>query len=233
MSLQVKKLIAAAFPPTVPVLTGYVFMGAAFGVLLTTGGFHPLWAPVMALVIYAGSGQFVAVGLLAAGFDPLGMFLVILMVNARHVFYGLSTLERFRDFGRYRGYLVFALTDETFALFNSVEVPDGMDERKFLTMIAALDHCYWIVGCTLGGFAGVLLTFDPTGIEFVMTALFVVILIQQFERRPDRAPALIGLGVSVLCRLAFGSQAFIISAMVALLAVFALARPKLERRWGV
>jgi 4-azaleucine resistance transporter AzlC len=228
--MRYQKLLAAAFPPTIPVLTGYVFMGTAFGILLVTNGFHPLWAPVMAITIYAGSAQFVAVGLLAAGFDPLAMFLVILMVNARHVFYGLSTLERFRDFGKYRSYLIFALTDETFALFNSVKVPDGVDERKFLTAIAALDHCYWIAGCTLGGFAGTLLTFDTKGIDFVMTALFVVILIQQFERHPSRRPALIGLAVSVLCRLVFGSQAFIISTMVALLAVFALARPHLERQ---
>ncbi|MDR3070325.1 MAG: AzlC family ABC transporter permease [Propionibacteriaceae bacterium] len=220
--------LKTAFPHTIPVLTGYFFMGAAMAILMVTSGIPAIWATIMAVAIYAGSGQFVMVGLLAAGFDPVATFLVILMVNARHIFYGLANLTRFRDFDRYRWYLIFSLTDETFALFSSVKVPPEIEERKFLTAIAVLDQLYWIAGCTVGAFAGTLITFDVTGIEFVMTALFVVILIQKLQEKDGRSPAFVGLAVAVICRLAFGSEAFIISTMIALVAVFALLRPRLD-----
>ncbi|GHU03703.1 branched-chain amino acid transporter AzlC [Betaproteobacteria bacterium] len=223
-------LLRAAFPHTVPVLTGYLCMGAAMGILLAAKGFHPLWATLMACVVYAGSAQFVAVGLLAAGFDPLAMLVTTLMVNARHIFYGLTSIERFRGFGRYRPYVIFALTDETYALFNSVKIPDGIEERKFLTAIAALNQSYWIVGCTLGAFLGARIAFDVTGIDFVMTALFVVILMQQLENPANRAPALIGFVLAVVCRLVFGSEAFIVSTMLAMLAAFTLARSTLQKQ---
>ncbi|GHU29731.1 branched-chain amino acid transporter AzlC [Betaproteobacteria bacterium] len=223
-------LLRAAFPHTVPVLTGYLCMGVAMGILLAAKGFHPLWATLMACVVYAGSAQFVAVGLLAAGFDPLVMLVTILMVNARHIFYGLTSIERFRGFGRYRPYVIFALTDETYALFNSVKIPDGIEERKFLTAIAALNQSYWIVGCTLGAFLGARIAFDVTGIDFVMTALFVVILMQQLGNPANRAPALIGFVLAVVCRLVFGSEAFIVSTMLAMLAAFTLARSTLQKQ---
>ncbi|MDR1790921.1 MAG: AzlC family ABC transporter permease [Propionibacteriaceae bacterium] len=239
--MRLLPLLRLAFPHTVPVLAGYVPMGAAFGVLLVTSGFSPWWAPLMGILIYAGSGQFVAVGLLAAGFDPLGIFLITLMVNARHVFYALTNLSLFAGFGRYRPYLIFALTDETYALFNLVGenaslndatvpragLPAGVAPAKspqFLTAIAALDQCYWVCGCAIGGFAGTLINFDVTGIDFVMTALFVVILLQQIEKPANRRPAAIGLLVSLLvvtaCRLWFDTSYFILTAMAALLVVF-------------
>ena len=229
-----RHLLRLAFPPTIPVLTGYFFMGAAFGVLLVTQGFNPAWAPLMGLVVYAGSGQFVAVGLLAAGFDPLGMFTITLLVNARHIFYALANLERFANFGRYRPYLILSLTDETFALFASTPVPEGVEERKFLTAIAALDQSYWIIGCGVGAFAGTLIHFDVRGIEFIMTALFIVILAGFLEKPVNRTPALIGLCVSmavlIVCRLFFTTSAFILVAMAVLLVVFTIVRPKLEKQ---
>lgn len=223
-------LLRAAFPPTLPVLTGYLCMGAAMGILLAAKGFHPLWATLMACVVYTGSGQFIAVGLLAAEFNPMAMLVTTLMVNARHIFYGLANIERFRDFGRYRAYVIFALTDETFALFNSIQVPAGFEARKFLTAIAALNQIYWIIGCTLGAFLGASIAFDVVGIDFVMTALFVVILMQQLEKPTNRAPAFIGFTLAVACRLRFGSEAFIVSTMLAMLAAFTLLRPTLQRR---
>ena len=203
-------------------------MGMAFGILLVSKGFAPVWATIMALTIYAGSGQFVAVGLMASGFDPLGAVLVTLMVNARHVFYGISMLERFKKYGKAKYYMIFALTDETFALLSSVQTPAGLDEEKFSLTISILDQSYWVLGCTLGGLIGSAMPINTTGIDFVMTALFVVIFLEQWRVRANRTPALIGLGVSILCRLVFGPEWFILASMAVLVVVFSLSRSRLE-----
>ncbi|MDL2252952.1 AzlC family ABC transporter permease [Ruminococcaceae bacterium OttesenSCG-928-I18] len=221
--------VRAAFPHTIPVLTGYVFMGMAFGILLGSKGFGPLWAFCMALFVFAGSGQFLAVGLMASGFHPLTALLLTLMVNARHVFYGIPLLERFKHFGRAKYYMIFALTDETFALLCSVKPPAGVSERRFNLAICALDHSYWITGCTLGGILGTALPINTAGIDFVMTALFVVIFLEQWRERQNRRPALIGLGISILCRVLFGPQWFILAAMAALVLVFGVFKRPLER----
>ena len=227
------RTLRAAFPVTIPVLTGYVCMGMAFGILLASKGFGPFWAFVMSVCIYAGSAQFVAVGLLAAGFAPLSAFLVILMVNARHVFYGIPLLARFNSFGRFKWYMIFSLTDETFALLISTKAPKGVDEVKMHRCIAVLDHLYWIVGCVLGGIIGSAIPFDTRGIDFVMTALFVVILLEQWKEKQNRLPALIGLGTSLLCRLAFGAEWFVPAAMLGMVLIFVGFRRPLEAREGV
>ncbi|MDR0904847.1 MAG: AzlC family ABC transporter permease [Oscillospiraceae bacterium] len=227
-----KGAVRAAFPHTVPVLTGYVFMGAAFGILLESRGYGPVWAFVMGLLIYAGSGQFVAVGIMAAGFDPLGAFLVTLMVNARHVFYGISMLERFKKFGKAKLYMIFSLTDETFALLLSTRPPAGMREENFHLTISILDHLYWVVGCVAGGVLGSALPINTLGIDFVMTALFVVIFLEQWKRKQNRTPALIGLGASIVCRLVFGPDWFILSCMAVLIVIFGLFKKPIEREVG-
>lgn len=224
--------VKAAFPHTIPVLTGYGFMGAAFGILLASKGFSALWAFCMALFIYAGSGQFMAVGLLTAGFNPFAAFYMTLMVNARHVFYGIGLLERFKRFGKAKYYMIFALTDETFALQCSQKPPMGVSEEKFYLAISVLDHAYWVFGCTLGGIIGTAIPFNTKGIDFAMTALFLVILLQQWKERQNRTPALIGLSVSLVCRVAFGAQWFILAAMAAMLLIFCLARKPFEREAG-
>jgi 4-azaleucine resistance transporter AzlC len=224
-----KGIISAAFPHTIPVLTGYIFMGAAFGILLAGKGFGPIWAFVMALTIYAGSGQFVAVGLLASGFDPFSIFLVTLMVNARHVFYGISMLERFKGYGKSKYYMIFALTDETFALHCSAKPPAGMNAERFYLAISVMDHLYWIIGCTLGGIIGSALPINTTGIDFVMTALFVVIFLDQWKQKQNRTPALIGLGAAIICRLVFGPDWFILACMAVLVVIFSLFKKPIER----
>jgi 4-azaleucine resistance transporter AzlC len=224
-----KGIVAAAFPHTIPVLTGYVFMGMAFGILLASKGYGALWAFAMAVTIYAGSAQFVAVGLMAAGFDPLGAFLVTLMVNARHVFYGVSMLERFKSYGKAKLYMIFALTDETFALHCSAKPPKGMSEERFYLAISVLDHLYWIVGCTVGGLIGGAMSINTLGIDFVMTALFVVIFLDQWKKKQNRTPALIGLGASIVCRLVFGPNWFILACMAALVILFSLFKKPLDR----
>lgn len=219
-----KKVIRAAFPHTIPVLTGYVFMGMAFGILLHSKGFGAPWAFVMALLIYAGSGQFVGVSLMAAGFHPLSAMFLTLMVNARHVFYSISMLKKFNTFGRAKWYMIFSLTDETFALLVSAKTPPGISEKAFSLAIAIMNHIYWIIGCTAGGLLGQALPIDTQGIDFVMTALFVVIFLQQWQTKENRTPALIGFAVSLVCRVLFGPQWFVMAAMAAMVLVFTFTR---------
>ena len=224
------RLVKAVFPHTIPVMTGYVFMGMAFGILLASKGYGPGWAFLMAVIIFAGSAQFVAVGLLAAGFDVLNAMLIILMVNARHIFYGIGMLERFKQYGWLRAYMIFALTDETFALLNATKPPPGISEEKFGFTMALMNQSYWVLGCTAGGFLGTALPINTQGIDFVMTALFTVVFLEQWQNRKNRTPALIGLAAALACRLLFGPQWFILASMAALVVVFSLTRPLLEER---
>lgn len=229
-----KSVIKAAFPYTVPVLTGYIFMGMAFGIyLMKSTGLSAIWAFLMAVSMYAGSMQFVAVGLLVAGFNPLNAFFITLMVNARHVFYGISMLEQFKIFGKAKYYMIFSLTDETFSLLCSVKPPKGVVPQKFYFAIATMNHIYWIVGCTLGGLIGTAFEIDTQGISFVMTALFVVIFLGQWQEKRNRIPAFIGLGASFICRLLFGPQWFIMGAMALLVVLFSVGRKPIEGRMQV
>ncbi len=218
----------AAWPHTIPVLTGYLFMGAAFGILLQSQGYNFLWAALMAVTIYAGAGQFVAVGILSGPFAPLSAALITLMVNARHVFYGFSLLDRFKKYGRSKAYLIFGLTDETFSLLCTTAPPPGISEGRFYLAITILDHLYWISGCILGGLAGASLTFNPQGIDFVMTALFAAILVEQLRAPQNRIPALIGLAGPALCLALIGPEHFMIPAMALVVLGLSLARKRLE-----
>lgn len=223
-------IIKAVFPHTIPVLTGYLFLGMAFGILLQSSGYGVGWAFLMSLVVFAGSIQFVTVGLIAAGFQPLQALLLTLLVNARHIFYGLSMLEKFAPLGKYRPYLVFALTDETYSLLCTITPPPELDRPRFYFFIALLNHSYWVIGSVLGSWAGMLLPFDYTGIEFVMTALFVVIFLEQWQTQKDHRPALIGVGGSLLCLIIFGAQWFIIPSMVLLVIALTAIRRSYEAR---
>lgn len=223
-----KAALKAAWPHTVPVLTGYLFMGSAFGILLQSQGYNFMWAFFMALSIYAGAGQFVAVGILAAPFAPLSAALITLMVNARHVFYGFSLLDRYNKYGRAKAYLIFGLTDETFSLVCHTPPPPGIPARDFYLAITVLDHLYWISGCTLGALAGSGLSFDPKGIDFVMTALFAAILVEQWRAPQNRFPALVGLIGPALCLMIFGPDHFMIPAMIVVVLGLTVARKRLE-----
>lgn len=226
---KTKKALRAVFPLTIPVMAGYIFMGMAFGILLESKGFGFGWAFLMSGCIFAGSMQFVAVGLLAAGFHPLQALAMTLMVNARHIFYGLAMLEKFGPLKRrLRLYMIFALTDETFSLLCASEPPEGVDENRFRFCISFLDHLYWITGCTLGGLAGAALALDTRGIDFVMTALFVTIFLEQWHTKHGRLPALVGVAGSILCLLLFGPSWFIIPAMILLVAVLTALREPIE-----
>ena len=224
------KAARAAFPYTIPVLMGYVFMGIAFGILLQSKGYHFGWAFFMALTIYAGSMQFVIIDLLAEGSSLFNAALMTLMVNVRHIFYGLSMLVPFRVMKGKKPYMVFSLTDETYSLLCSAKEPEGVDRGWFLFFIALLNHSYWITGCTLGAFMGSLLSFNTRGIDFVMTALFVVIFVEQWKSSANHLPALTGLVSSVFCLVLFGAKNFILPAMLLMTFIFLTCRHLFEGR---
>ena len=215
----------AAFPGTLPVLAGYVVLGMGFGILLQSRGYSFLWAGVMSLTIYAGSMQYVAVDLLSSGAGMISAALMTLVINARHLFYGLSMLGKYREIRRNRKpYLIFALTDETYSLVCAARVPKGVDSAAYYFWTSLLDQCYWVGGSILGGLLGQVLPFDTTGVDFAMTALFAVIFTDQWLTHKNHLPALVGVGVSVLCLVLFGPDNFIIPAMAGIAVLLMLLR---------
>lgn len=218
----------AAFPHTVPVMMGYLFLGFAFGVLMQSKGFSFIWAVLMSLLIYAGSMQFVAINFLTGGTGIISIIMLTLMVNIRHVFYGLAMLTKFRDIGKKKPYLIFALTDETFSLLCSAEPPQNVNKNWFLFWIAFLDQIYWITGTALGGILGSILPFNTKGIDFAMTALFVVIFVEQWKSSKNHIPALTGLIGSALCLAIFGASNFILPAMILIVIIMTVCRGRLE-----
>ncbi len=229
-----KAALKAAFAQTLPVMAGYLFLGSAFGLLLRGKGYGPVWAFAMSLTIYAGSMQFVAAGLLAATFSPMTALAVTLMVNARHLFYGLSMLESFGNMGWRKPYMIFSLTDETYALLSGMRAPAMAEDYDTFFFISVLNQSYWVVGSVIGNLAGELLAFDTEGIAFAMTALFMVIFTQQWlgadKERWVRGffkahgPALIGIFVSIISLLIFGPDYFLLPSMGGLLILFAVLR---------
>ena len=219
--------LRAAFPATVPVMTGYLCLGAAFGILLRTAGYGIGWSIAMSMICYCGSMQFVGVSLLTAAFDPFQALLMSVMVNARHAFYGLSMLEKYRGTGPVRPVLICTLTDETFSLVSTLEPPEGVARRDFYFWISLLDYLYWQVGCTLGNAVGGLLTFDTTGLDFTLTALFIVLLLEQVKKKENRAAGIIGLVCTAASLAVFGPDNFLIPAMILLLAVLLGGRKRL------
>lgn len=218
-----------AFPYTIPVMTGYLFIGMAFGVMLQGKGYNFLWAMFMSLVCYAGSAQYLAVNFFAPGVSLIQVIFMEFMLNIRHIFYGLSLIERFAQMGKKRLYMIFSLTDETYSLFFVTKVPPDVREDEFLFAIALLDQLYWIVGSGLGALIGTMIPFDTTGIDFAMTALFVVILVEQWMDKKNRPGAIIGLAMGVLCLLIFGADNFILPTMICILATLLCGRKQFEK----
>lgn len=224
-----RKALRAAFPHTLPVLTGYLVLGMSYGVLITSKGFA-FWMPLLTgLTIFAGSMEFVLVNLLLSGFDLLQAFLMTLMINARHLFYGISMLDGYKRPGLKKLYLIFGLTDETFSIVCGMKPPAGVDRSLFALFVTLLDHSYWVLGCTLGGIFGSMLSFDTRGLEFVMTAMFAVIFLENWQKEKNHLPALLGLVLPILCLWLFGAERFMIPAMLMIMAGLSLLRRPLEK----
>ena len=215
---------------TLPIFFGYLALGIAFGILLQEAGYSWLWALGISLTVYAGSMQFVLVGFLAAGASLLTVALLTALVNCRHIFYGLSLLERFRGQGLRRPYLIFALTDETYSLLCGMEPPPELDRGKVDLCISALDHSYWILGSVIGCVAGQLIPFDMEGVDFAMTALFVVIFVEQWQSGRSRPSALVGLVSGAVFLILLGPDSFILPSLLVTVGALLLLRPRLERR---
>lgn len=226
-----KKVFKAAFIASLPVLAGYLAMGCAFGILLDAqAGLGAFWSLLMSVTIYSGSMQFAAVDILNAGLPLLKVALLTIFINIRYAMYGFALIERFEGKGWKKLYMITALTDETYALQVENKVPEGEDSTAYCLAIAMLDHCYWITGCLIGNIAGHWMTFNKKGIDFAMTALFLVILTDQCLDKRNRIPSLIGGGATLLCRIIFGADNMLIPAMILMLTGFLLLRRRLDEK---
>ena len=223
------KAFKAAFPHTLPVFTGFSFLGAAYGILMNSKGYGVEWAVPMSIFALAGSAQYVAVGLLTTVFDPLYALLLATMVNARHLFYGISMLNKFKDTGKYKYYLIFGLCDETFSIIHSVKPPKDVDKNLFMLFVTLLNHSYWIIGTFIGGLLGYLVSFNTKGLDFVLTAFFVAIFVNQWKDKENKKVSLIGLFSSLACLLAFGPSNFIIPSMILIILTLTLFRKQLTK----
>ena len=229
-----RKTIAAAFPYTVPVLMGYLSIGIVFGWMMSAAGYVPLWSALMSMTIYAGSGQYLGVSLLSTAAPLADVALLTLIINFRHLVYGLSMLEKFRGMGARKWYMMFSLTDETYALLAGVEAPEGVEPRDFYFAIALLDQLYWIAGSVIGAVAGALIPVDTKGIDFAMTALFVVIAVDQWKAYRRHLPALLGFGVTIVFLIIlgqiFGQQQMLIVSLGVIVLLLLILRDKLEEK---
>lgn len=209
-----RETILYSFKKSLPVMAGYIVLGMGFGILLQSAGFGWLWALGMSVFIYAGAMQYVAVDLLAGGASFLTAAIMTVTVNIRHLFYGIAMLKKYKNTGKFKPYLIFALTDETFSIVCDPDIPDGIDCNLYYFLLSAMNQCYWIIGCVCGDLLGSIIPFSTDGIDFSMTALFIVILINQWEAADDHKPALTGILITLVCLLIFGADNFLIPSMI-------------------
>ena len=225
-------LLKTAFLKTLPVLTGYLVLGIGFGILLNKNGYGVLWALAMSVFIYAGSMQYVGVGLLASGASLITAALTTLMVNARHLFYGISMIDKYKGAGKKKPYLIFALTDETYSLVCGNDYPEGIDQHQYALLVSVLDQIYWVTGSVLGSLLGSVLPFDTTGIDFAMTALFVTVFVEQWLSTGNHIPAVTGVLATLICRILFGCDNFLIPSMIAITVILTLGRTYADVKKG-
>jgi len=231
--LILKKIVKKAFVLTIPVMLGYVSVGIAFGLLFQSTEFHMGWGFLMSLFIYAGSMQFIAIELFQDYIGFLQIAILTFFVNIRHMFYGFSFIDKFNQMKGKKGYMIFSLTDETYSLLCSLKVENTKESHLLFFLIAALNQFYWLLGTVIGVLAGAMITFDTTGINFAMTALFVVIFIEQWKSATNHLPALIGIGASLVTMMVFGADNMILPTMALILMVLTLMRKKISPKEGV
>ena len=211
-----------AWKRSIPVMAGYIVLGMGFGMLLAAKGYGVIWAIAMSVFIYAGSMQYVAIDLITGGASLISAALMTLMVNARHLFYGISMVERYKDTRPYKPYLIFALTDETYSLVCSGDVPEGVEEKKYFFLVSLFDQFYWVFGSVLN--------INTEGIDFSMTALFLVVFTEQWTSTKDHRSAIVGVTASVICLLVFGASAFLIPSMISITVILTVMRGRKGRK---
>lgn len=220
----------AAFPYTVPILAGFCFLGMTYGIYMNTLGFRFIYPMLMSITIFAGSAEFVAASMLLAPFNPIQVLLTTIMINARHIFYGISMLDKYKNTGLKKVYLIFGMCDESFSINCTADIPEGADRGWFMFFVTLLNQFYWFFGATVGGLFGSFITFNTEGLDFVMTAMFVVIFMDQWMKEKNHISAVLGVVISLICLLLFGADQFIIPAMLGIFAVLTAVRKPLERR---
>lgn len=223
------KAIKYAFPYSLPIMAGYGILGFGFGLLLQSKGYNVLWALAMSIFIYAGSMQYVAIDLLSSGAGLIATAIMTFMVNARHLFYGLSMIVRYRDMGKAKPYMIFGLTDECYSVVSHVEVPEEVDKKYFYFIFTLLNHLYWITGSVAGSLFGSLVPINTKGVDFSMTALFVVIVVDNLMKKGNRITSFIGIGCTTVCLLIFGTDNFLIPSMIAIATLLIVMQPLLNR----
>ena len=224
------RALKAAFPQTLPIFTGFWFLGMAYGIYMNASGFSFIYPLCMSLLIYGGSLEFVAVEMLLSPFAPLQTFIMALLIQARHLFYGLSMLDKFKGLGWKKYYLIFGMCDETFSINCSAKIPDDIDRGWFYLWITLLNQFYWSAAATTGGIIGSLLKINTSGISFVMTAMFVVIFLEQWLKEKEHTSSLAGLAISVLCLIIFGPDSFMVPTMVLVVGLLTLLRKPLTQK---
>ena len=224
-----RKALLTAFPYTIPIFAGFWFLGLAYGIYMNASGFSFVYPMLMSLLIFGGSLEFVAVEMLLSPFAPVQVLVMALLIQARHIFYGLSMLEKFKGMGWKKFYLIFGMCDESFSINYTAKIPEDVDKGWFMFFVTLLNHLYWVSGSTIGGIVGSMLHFDTSGISFVMTAMFVVIFMEQWLKEKSHASAYIGLGVSALCLALFGPDSFMIPTMLLIIVLRALFRSRFTK----
>ena len=226
------KALKAAFPFTIPIMTGFLFLGMSYGIYAVDAGLPAFFPTLTSVVVFGGSLEFVLVPLLTGAFQPVGAFMMALMIQARHLFYGLTMLGRYRGMGKKKPYLIFGLCDETFSINFTARIPEGVDRGWFMFFVTLLNQFYWFSGSTLGGLAGSLLHFNTEGLDFVMTAMFVVIFMEQWMKEKRHITAVIGLGASFICLILFGADSFMIPTMACIPVLPAVLKKPIEKAGG-
>ena len=224
--------LRAAFPFTIPIMAGFLFLGMTYGVYMVQSSFD-FWYPMLtSLTVFGGSLEFVIVSLLQGAFNPLQALMMTLMIQARHLFYGITMLDKYRGTGMKKLYLIFGMCDETFSVNCAADVPPDVNRGWFMFFVTLLDQFYWFTGATLGALCGMLIRFNTRGLDFSMTALFVVIFMEQWKKDRQHISALIGLALPALCLLLFGAERFLLPSMAAILVALALLEKPIERKGG-
>lgn len=226
---KMKTAFHAAFPHTLPILAGFIFLGIAYGIFMHSLGFSAIYPIIMSFLIFAGSMEFVAANFLLGEFHLMNVLFITLMINARHLFYGISMLDKYRGTGKKKFYLIYGMCDESFAINYTAEIPANVDKGWFMFFVTLFNHLYWVAGAAIGGIFGSYVNFNTEGLEFVMTALFIVIFIEQWMKEKKHYSALTGLGLSVVSLMLFGESQFIIPAMLGILGFLTILRKPLEK----
>ena len=221
------KALSAAFPHTLPVLAGFLVLGIAYGMLMLEKGYGPEWSVLMSAVAFCGSMQFVAITLLTTAFQPVEALILSLLVNARHLFYGLSMLDKYKGFGKIKGFLIYTLCDETFSIVSSATPPEGVEPKYFYLSISLLDYLYWVSGTLIGGLIGNWMPFDMKGLDFALTALFVVLFLEQMKKKSNWILGMIGIACALISRFVFGAANMVLPALAIILITLLAGRKKL------